>query len=138
MVLVADCVPVALIAPGAVAMLHCGWRGLAHGIVEHGVAAIRELGASDGVEAAIGPGAGRCCYEVGDEVHAAFASYGPEIRDGRNLDLKLIARRALEAAGVTAVHDTELCTMCSDPELFFSHRRDGGVTGRQSGLAWRS
>ena len=137
-VLVADCVPVALAGPGAVAMLHCGWRGLAAGIVAEGVAALRELGAGAAVTAAIGPGAGRCCYEVGEEVHAAFGDLGPEVRDGRRLDLKLVARRRLEAAGVPAIHDVELCTMCSDPGLFFSHRRDGGVTGRQAGAVWRS
>jgi polyphenol oxidase len=137
-VLVADCVPVALVAPGAVAMLHCGWRGLAGGIVAEGAAALRELGAGNEIEAAIGPGAGRCCYEVGEEVHAAFADLGPDVRDGRRLDLKLVARRQLEAAGVGATHDIDLCTMCSDPDVFFSHRRDGGVTGRQAGVAWRS
>jgi YfiH family protein len=137
-VLVADCLPVALVAPGAVAMLHCGWRGLAAGIVAEGAAALRELGAGDGLVAAIGPGVGRCCYDVGEEVHAAFADLGPEVRDGRRLDLKLVARRRLEAAGVGATHDIDLCTMCSDPDLFFSHRRDGGVTGRQAGVAWRS
>src|SRR5207249_6907699 len=56
-VLVADCIPVALVAPGAVAMLHCGWRGLAAGIVAEGAAALRELGAGDDIAAAIGPGA---------------------------------------------------------------------------------
>jgi YfiH family protein len=137
-VLVADCVPVALAGPDAVAMLHCGWRGLAAGIVAEGVAALRELGAEGTVTAAIGPGAGRCCYEVGEEVHAAFADLGPEVRDGRRLDLKLVARRRLEAAGVPEIHDVDLCTMCSDPGLFFSHRRDGGVTGRQAGVVWRS
>jgi purine-nucleoside/S-methyl-5'-thioadenosine phosphorylase / adenosine deaminase len=75
---------------------------------------------------------------VGEEVHAAFADLGPDVRDGRRLDLKLVARRRLEAAGVEAAHDVDLCTMCSDPGLFFSHRRDGGVTGRQAGVAWRS
>ena len=119
-------------------MLHCGWRGLAAGIVAEGVAALRDLGAGAAVTAAIGPGAGRCCYEVGEEVHAAFGDLGPEVRDGRRLDLKLVARRRLEAAGVPAIHDVELCTMCSDPGLFFSHRRDGGVTGRQAGAVWRS
>jgi YfiH family protein len=136
-VLVADCVPVAVVGPGAVAMLHCGWRGLAAGIVEEGVAALRELG-DRAVTAAIGPGAGRCCYEVGDDVQSAFADLGPEVRDGRRLDLKLVARRRLEAAGVADVHDVDLCTMCSDPTLFFSHRRDGAVTGRQAGVVWRS
>jgi purine-nucleoside/S-methyl-5'-thioadenosine phosphorylase / adenosine deaminase len=136
-VLVADCLPVALVAPEAVAMLHCGWRGLAGGVIPAGVAALRELGASDGV-AAIGPGAGPCCYGVGEEVHAAFASHGASARHGRNLDLKAIARAELESAGVQDVRDVGLCTICSDPALFFSHRRDGGVTGRQAGVAWRS
>jgi YfiH family protein len=136
-VLVADCLPIALATPGAVAMLHGGWRGLAAGIVEEGVRALRELDGNGPVAAAIGPGAGPCCYEVGEEVHAAFPHDGAEARNGRALDLKLIARRELEHAGVEAVHDAGICTMCADPTLFFSHRRDGGVTGRQAGLVWR-
>ena len=129
-VLVADCLPVALVAPEAVAMLHAGWRGLAGGIVAEGVGALRRAGASR-VAAAIGPGAGPCCYEVGDEVRAAFGT------SGRTVDLKAIAGGQLAAAGVDEVHDVGLCTMC-DPERFFSHRRDGGVTGRQAGVVWRS
>jgi polyphenol oxidase len=128
--LVADCLPVALVAPEAVAMLHAGWRGLAGGIVAEGVGALRRAGASR-VAAAIGPGAGPCCYEVGDEVRAAFGTSGPTV------DLKAIAGGQLAAAGVDEVHDVGLCTMC-DPERFFSHRRDGGVTGRQAGVVWRS
>ncbi len=131
LVLTADCLPIALIGQHAVAMLHAGWRGLAGGIVAEGVKALRELGATE-IKAAIGPGAGGCCYEVGADVAAAF-----ERPQGR-LDLKAIAREELQAAGVSAVHDAGLCTLCSDPELFFSHRRDGGVTGRQAGVAWRS
>ena len=119
-------------------MLHAGWRGLAGGIVAEGVRAIRELGADGPLEAAIGPGAGGCCYEVGDEVHEVFADYGERVRRGRNLDLKAIAREQLERAGVQTVHDVELCTICSDESLFFSHRRDRGVTGRQAGLVWLS
>jgi polyphenol oxidase len=134
-VLVADCLPIALAAPGAVAMLHAGWRGLAAGVIEEGAAAVRELAGRAPAAAAIGPGAGGCCYEVGEEVHAAFAGEG---RRGANLDLKAIARRRLEDAGVSEVHDASLCTICSDPALFFSHRRDGGVTGRQAGVAWRA
>jgi YfiH family protein len=137
-VLVADCLPIALIAPGAVAMIHAGWRGLAAGVLQEGVAALRELGAEGQISAAIGPGAGGCCYEVGEEVHTAFAAFGPDVRDGRRLDLKRIAERSLHAAGVHDVHDAALCTLCADPALFFSHRRDGGVTGRQAGVAWRS
>jgi hypothetical protein len=137
-VLVADCLPIALAADGAVAMLHAGWRGLAGGVVEAGVRAVRELGGSGDVVVAIGPGAGGCCYEVGEEVHAAFAAYGDAVRRGRNLDLKAIAARELRAAGAAEVHDAGICTMCADPGLFYSHRRDGGVTGRQAGVVWRA
>jgi polyphenol oxidase len=132
LVLTADCLPIALIGNRAVAMLHAGWRGLADGIVEEGVQALRELGDDGALAAAIGPGAGGCCYEVGEEVARAFE------RPAGKLDLKAIAREELHAAGVGEVHDAGLCTLCSDPELFFSHRRDGGVTGRQAGIAWRA
>ena len=71
-------------------------------------------------------------------MHAAFAAHGEEVRNGRNLDLKAVARHELEAAGVETVHDVGLCTLCADPDLFFSHRRDRGVTGRQAGVAWPS
>jgi polyphenol oxidase len=138
MVMTADCVPIALAGEGAVAMLHAGWRGLAAGIIAEGVRAVRELGGDGPIEAAIGPGAGPCCYEVGEEVHAEFEHLGPHVRQGRNLDLKAIARDRLEQAGVAVVHDVALCTICSDETLFFSHRRDHGVTGRQAGLAWLS
>jgi YfiH family protein len=126
-VLVADCLPVALVAPDAVAMLHAGWRGLAAGVLEAGV---RALGAGP-LAAGIGPGIGPCCYEVGDDVRAVFATGEP------TLDLKAIARARLEAVGVREVHDCGLCTAC-DAERFFSHRRDGGLTGRQAGVVWRS
>ncbi len=139
LVLTADCLPIALISRRAVAMLHGGWRGLAGGIIAEGVAALKELGDDGPLAAAIGPGAGGCCYEVGGEVHAAFAErHGDAVRDGRRLDLKAVARRELNAAGVEDVHDAGLCTLCVDPGLFFSHRRDGGITGRQAGIAWRS
>jgi YfiH family protein len=138
MVMTADCLPIALAGEGAVAMLHAGWRGLAAGIVAEGVRAVRELGGDGPLEAAIGPGAGGCCYEVGEEVHREFARYDGRVHRGRNLDLKAIARDQLEAAGVRTVHDLGLCTICSDENLFFSHRRDRGITGRQAGLAWLS
>jgi len=128
LVFVADCLPIALAAPGGVAMLHAGWRGLAGGIVAEGVAAV-----GPGARAVIGPGIGACCYDVGDEVRARFPA---EAARGRHLDLKLAARRALEQAGVTDVDDVGMCTSCH-PELFFSHRRDDGVTGRQAGVVWR-
>jgi hypothetical protein len=131
LVFVADCVPVALSGPGGAAMLHCGWRGLAAGIVAKGVVAI---GATD---AAIGPSIGRCCYEVGEEVLAAFDQLGDGIASARMLDLPEVARRFLAEAGVERIETSGLCTSC-EPELFFSHRRDHGRTGRQAGLVWRS
>ena len=129
LVQVADCLPVALVGDGGVAMLHCGWRGLAAGIVARGAEAVRARAA------AIGPGIGPCCYEVGDEVLDAFSPLGAGIADGRMLDLPEVARRMLDAAGVGAVESAGLCTSCN-PELFFSHRRDAGRTGRQAGLVW--
>ena len=129
LVQVADCLPVAIPGPGGVAMLHCGWRGLAAGLIAHGVAAV-------GAEAAaIGPGIGPCCYEVGAEVLGEFATLGPDVSRGPTLDLVEITRRLLAAAGVGDVDATRLCTSC-ERELFFSHRRDGARTGRQAGLVW--
>ena len=136
-VLTADCLPIALVAAGAVAIVHAGWRGLAGGVIAEGVAALRELGAHGHVRAAIGPGAGVCCYETGPEVHAAFAAYGEQARHGTHADLKHVARRQLLDAGVREVHDSAICTMCAPRGLLFSHRRDGGVTGRQAGVVWR-
>jgi len=129
LVLVADCLPVALAAPGRVGMLHCGWRGLAGGIVEAAVGRFEEPPA-----AAIGPGIGRCCYEVGEEVLERFADY-PDAANGRMLDLRAVAVAQLRAAGVENAEHVDLCTSCNQ-ELFFSHRRDDGVTGRQGGMAW--
>jgi purine-nucleoside/S-methyl-5'-thioadenosine phosphorylase / adenosine deaminase len=137
LVFVADCLPIMVIGDGGVAALHGGWRGLAAGIVAEGVAALRELGARGPLTAALGPSARGCCYEVGEEVHAAFAGV-PGARAGeRNLDIPAIARHRLADAGVETVHDAGLCTMCW-LGLFFSHRRDKGVTGRQAGVAWRA
>ena len=126
--LVADCYPVALSDGGRVAMLHCGWRPLAAGILETAIAGFEGMPA-----AAVGPGIGGCCYEVGPEVLAEFEDLD-QIADGRMLDLRAVISRRLERAGVTEVHHLDLCTSCH-PDLFFSHRRDRGVTGRQAGLA---
>ncbi|MDX6700791.1 MAG: purine-nucleoside/S-methyl-5-thioadenosine phosphorylase / adenosine deaminase [Baekduia sp.] len=136
LVLTADCLPVALAGGGAVAMVHAGWRGLADGVLEEGVRALRELTGGDGpIHAAIGPGAGGCCYEVGDEVAARFPSWARG--SGRTIDLKAVAAERLRAAGVAEVLDVRRCTMC-EPHVFFSHRAGGGLTGRQGGLAWLS
>jgi copper oxidase (laccase) domain-containing protein len=79
------------------------------------------------VAAAIGPAIGPCCYEVGPEVAARFDS---DLLTGRKLDLWAAAERTLKAAGVEEIERADVCTACN-PELFFSHRRDEGVTGRQ-------
>jgi YfiH family protein len=129
LVFTADCLPVALSGPGGVAMLHCGWRGLAAGIVAAGVEAV---GATS---AAVGPGIGPCCYEVGPDVLDAFSALGAGIAADRMLDLSEVARRLLRAAGVERIEVAGLCTSCK-PELFFSHRRDAGRTGRQGSLVW--
>ena len=152
MVLTADCLPVALGTDGAVAMVHAGWRGLAAGVLEEGVRALRELDGDGELAAVIGPGAGPCCYEVGEEVHTAFGGAhrigAPLARTsptrassgrtslGRRIDLKAIARGRLLAAGVSEVRDVAMCTICD--ERFFSHRREGARAGRQGGVAWLS
>jgi polyphenol oxidase len=132
----ADCLPIVLArtngeAP-AVAVLHAGWRGLLEGIAASGVGAL----GGGGLVAAIGPGIGPCCYEVGEEVATPYrARFGDEVvRDGR-LDLWTSAERALRAAGVERIERFDRCTAC-EPETFFSHRRDAGNTGRQGVIAY--
>jgi hypothetical protein len=129
LVMVADCLPVAMAGPGGVAMAHCGWRGLAAGVVAEAA------GAVDAEAAAIGPGIGPCCYEVGEEVLTAFGDVDGVAR-GRMLDLTAVATAMLERAGVSAIESSGLCTSCN-PELFYSHRRDGERTGRQAALVWK-
>lgn len=129
LVLVADCLPVALAGHGRVAMLHCGWRGLAGGMVEKALALFEEPPV-----AAVGPGIGRCCYEVGPEVLEPFSDL-EGVASHRMLDLRAVAEARLRRAGVERVEHVDMCTSCR-PDLLFSHRRDSGVTGRQSGLAW--
>ncbi|HXC46381.1 MAG TPA: polyphenol oxidase family protein [Solirubrobacteraceae bacterium] len=131
MVLTADCIPVVLACEGAAAALHAGWRGLAAGVLDEGVRALREVGGRGEIAAVVGPCAGACCYEVGEEVHAAFAGAD---RDGRLIDLRAIAHETLLAAGVAQVADLDACTICD--ERFFSHRREGPRAGRQAGIAW--
>ncbi|HET8955420.1 MAG TPA: polyphenol oxidase family protein [Solirubrobacterales bacterium] len=129
LVFTADCLPVAIAGPKGMAMLHAGWRGLAGGILAAGAEAVAAT------SAAIGPGIGPCCYEVGDEVLESFAPLGEGVAKGRMLDLAEVARRQLAAAGVARVESAGLCTSC-EAELFFSHRRDEGCTGRQGGVGW--
>jgi polyphenol oxidase len=127
LVLVADCYPVALSDGKRAAMLHCGWRPLAGGIIERAIAEFHSPPA-----AAVGPGIGGCCYEVGPDVSERFADV-PGAVDGRMLDLRRVIAARLEAAGVSEIEHLDRCTSC-EPELYFSHRRDNGLTGRQGGL----
>ena len=92
LVQVADCLPIALVGERGVAMAHGGWRGLEAGIVARAVEAV---GAN---AAAIGPGIGPCCYEVGDEVLDAFAGI-EGVATGHMLDLAEVARTQLERGG---------------------------------------
>jgi YfiH family protein len=128
LVLVADCYPVALSDGVRAIMLHCGWRGLAGGILEHAIERFDDAPAA----AAVGPGIGGCCYEVGPEVLRAFAGLDGVAR-GRMLDLRAVIAHKLDAAGVRDVVHVAQCTSCR-PDLYFSHRRDRGLTGRQAGL----
>jgi polyphenol oxidase len=127
LVLVADCYPVALSDGRQVAMLHCGWRPLAGGILERAIERFDEPPA-----AAVGPGIGGCCYEVGPEVLEHFADVRGAA-DGRMLDLRAVIDARLAAAGVREVEHLDCCTSCH-PDLYFSHRRDDGLTGRQGGI----
>lgn len=126
--LTADCLPIAIAAVDdqRLALLHAGWRGLEGGVVEAGVRAV-----SHPARAAVGPGAGPCCYEVGEDVAGPLRRrFGDDVvRDGK-ADLWLCAERALRGAGVADVEVAGECTICT-PERYFSHRRDRGVTGRQ-------
>jgi purine-nucleoside/S-methyl-5'-thioadenosine phosphorylase / adenosine deaminase len=131
----ADCYPVALARsdgmPG-LCVLHVGWRGLLDGIVESGVSA---LGGGE-LMAIVGPGIGPCCYEVGEEVSGPFRErLGAEVVADGKLDLGGATALALKEAGVGSVERTGHCTAC-EPELFFSHRRDQGRTGRQGVIAY--
>jgi YfiH family protein len=138
----ADCLPVLLCDRRGtrVAALHAGWRGLAAGILERGVAAMG-CGAAE-ILVWIGPGIGGDAFEVGAEVRARFVDEDPDTAvafrhspSGRHLaDLVTLARHRLDRLGVTEVHGGGYCTL-SDPTRFFSYRRDG-VTGRMASLIW--
>jgi purine-nucleoside/S-methyl-5'-thioadenosine phosphorylase / adenosine deaminase len=131
----ADCLPLALVRMNgdrpALALLHAGRLGLLEGIVEAGVAAL-----GGRVAAAIGPGIGPCCYEVGDEVADPYrARFGAAALRGRKLDLWTVSEQLLREAGAVSVERLDLCTAC-DAHRFFSHRRDRGSTGRQGVIGY--
>ena len=139
----ADCLPILLCDRDAtaVAALHAGWRGLAGGIVEQGVAALESRGISPAsLLAWLGPAIGPAAYEVGDDVRARFvhptdqSALAPNERGRWQLDLYRLARGRLLAAGVPECFGGDRCTY-GEAECFFSHRRDGRC-GRQAALIW--
>ena len=124
-VAVADCVPVALVGEREVGMVHSGWRGTLAGV--SGKAA-HSLGEGR-VHAYIGPSIRGCCYEVSEELAGEFAAeFGDEVVSGRHLSLQDAIRVDLERSGVE-VNDLGLCSGCR-PDLFYSHRKQGPLTGR--------
>ncbi|WP_024328703.1 peptidoglycan editing factor PgeF [Thioalkalivibrio sp. ALR17-21] len=140
----ADCLPVLFAGTGgeAVAAAHAGWRGLVDGVLEATLAALREARPQAAWHAWLGPAIGPDAFEVGTEVRDRFlavqphmaGAFRPAARDGHWLaDLAALARDRLQRAGV-AVHGGGECTF-SDPDRFFSYRRDG-TTGRQASLLW--
>jgi len=148
-VVTADCMPVLLIdrRRRVAAAVHAGWRGAAAGVIEAAVAKLGTAFQADApsLEAVIGPAIGACCYEVGDEVLAAFrARIGDGTapawshRDGRlHLDLRAAARLLLRGAAVGRVAVVGPCTACGSG--YCSYRRDGAGAGRQlSFVGWAS
>jgi YfiH family protein len=140
-VLTADCLPILLCDRGgrAVAALHGGWRGLAAGVLEQGVACFANAGIQPKeLLAWLGPAIGAAAYEIDEPVRRAFPDDGEAFTQnprGRwQLDLAGLARRRLAKAGVTASFGSQLCTF-SDEQRFYSHRRDGNC-GRQATLIW--
>ena len=141
-VLVADCLPVLLAARdgSVIAAAHAGWRGLAAGVLESAVAAMGPAPA--GLVAWLGPGIGPGHFEVGEEVLAAFTAtdamargaFSRNARGRWQCDLAGLARRRLQALGVTGIYGGEWCTF-ADPARFFSYRRDGRC-GRMAALIW--
>jgi YfiH family protein len=126
----ADCLPILLVDDRrrAVAAVHAGWRGTAAGMAQRAVEAMgAQFGSLAGdLHAALGPGIGKCCYEVGPEVAAQFGQQGRG-----HVDLAAASRRQLMDAGVTPerIYASNLCTMCGGEE-FHSFRRDKEAAGR--------
>lgn len=139
----ADCPLIVVVDPERrrAGVAHAGWRGTVAGVIGHLLATFDAAGSPrSSLWAAIGPGIGGCCYPVGDEVFAALAGRpGFETaRQGQRLDLRAIHRAELEGAGLAGVTQVPDCSACR-PDLYFSHRRDDGRTGRNGAIVgWRT
>ena len=135
----ADCLPVLVVDPvrHAVAAAHAGWRGTAAGVAREAVAALVAGGSRpEDLLAATGPGIGPCCYEVGDELRAAFGDAGadffrPGPRGRPHLDVRAANERQLREAGIpeARIHRVADCTRCR-ADLYHSYRREGQDAGR--------
>jgi polyphenol oxidase len=140
-VLTADCVPLVLSGPQALAVVHAGWRGVIADITSRTVEAIVAAGEDVGrLQAMVGPSIGPCCYAVGEEVRDAVAAIAPEAlattRDGRPaVDLVAACRSRLRAVGIPLDTGAWECTACGG-HGWFSHRRDPS-SGRQATIAVR-
>lgn len=142
-ILTADCLPVVFAAADGseVGAAHAGWRGLADGMLEHTVAAMRT--APSQLRVWLGPAAGPADYEIGEEVYQAFVGHEPAAaaafvatRAGHwRVDLFALACQRLQSVGVdpAQVSGGTISTI-ADPDLY-SHRRDRR-TGRMATLAW--
>lgn len=140
-VMTADCLPVLFCdrAGTVVAAAHAGWRGLLDGVLENAIVALQV--APGELLAWLGPAIGPACFEVGNDVRAAFVARDAEAAGcfrphGSKwlADIYALARQRLQQAGVTAISGGGACTV-SDAERYFSYRRDG-VTGRMATLIW--
>lgn len=145
-IMTADCTPVLLADSRGrvVGAAHAGWRGLASGVMETTVNAMRDCGAEE-ILAWLGPGIGPQAFEVGEDVLDAFAHLQADAsvfraiadRPGKFLaDLPALAKRALAGVGVTQVSGGEHCTV-TDPKRFYSFRRER-TTGRMASMIWLS
>lgn len=146
--LYADCMPILMYDPEhhAIGMVHSGWRGTAQGIGPGLVQAMADRYGSkpERLLAALGPSIGACCFEVGEEVVSTFKAMDPLKNDSDwltfqngnpHVDLNHINRLLLLNAGVDSrqIKSASLCTQCNS-DLFYSHRRDRGNTGRMAAL----
>jgi len=126
----ADCYPVIVEAAGAVGIAHAGWRGAASGVIAALVEAMTASGHQP-VRAAIGPGIGGCCFEVGPEVAARFPGHQTTTGWGTAaVDLAAVIRTELGDIDIWA---SGICTMSDDG--YHSHRRDA-TRLRQVAVAW--
>jgi purine-nucleoside/S-methyl-5'-thioadenosine phosphorylase / adenosine deaminase len=138
----ADCLPLLLVDENAtvIGAAHAGWRGLCAGVIENTVEAMGVAGGR--LLAWLGPAIGPKVYEVGEEVRAAFlardaaaqAAFTPARPGHWLLDLYAVARQRLHSRGVERTFGGGYCTY-SDPQRFYSYRRDG-TQGRMAALIW--